>query len=490
MAQVSGRFVDQEGIPVASGSLVIAGSGGAKSYSPLAEGGRFHVELLPEKKYRLVLSATSTLTKEIEIANLKPGETLDFRDVRAAAGFEVTGVVIDEITGERIANADIWTLKAKDRGGLLAYRFGDLLRTTTNAEGRFRLQGVDAQNGQVRIEASGYARVQLPYSASHDEPLHDLGEVLIDHGGELEIRLEQPIDGLVEIDLGRTGLPIDMKSWPVTAESALIPNLPEGEWQVRVTDNTGDEPSLICEEDVEVTPGERAVLDCEKRDMVVYGSAYIAEHPCGSGMLHWKIAGRMAIGGIAYVPDGLGGERRQSWSTGSPSVAVQTLEDGTFQTRSLRPGDWEVTFFGDDNRYLGPTEVSVADATEQTVRVQFGSHRVRGMVVDEEDAPVADCMVSEVDTGEATSTAPNGTFDLVLQPNPHARVRALDRNRTSQVESISFEESTVIDGIILELSSRGETVVVRVIDQDGNPAQGAYVIHQTDTGDSLTHPMA
>jgi hypothetical protein len=131
----------------------------------------------------------------------------------------------------------------------------------------------------------------------------------------------------------------------------------------------------------------------------------------------------------------------------------------------------------------------VADATEQTVRVQFGSHRVRGMVVDEEDAPVADCMVSEVDTGEATATAPDGTFELVLQPDTHARVRAIVRNRTSQVESISFEETTIIDGIILELSSRSEAVVVRVIDQDGNPAQGAYVIHQTDTGDS-SHGVA
>lgn len=147
-ATLEGRVFDEAGRPVGGASVALAGSGFWPARSVQTDqDGRFLWPEIPAGIYELRVSKDRWVAPTVEGLILDPGARRAFA-LRLGRGWNLTGRVLDAKNARPIANAEVTLMS-----GTLGLH---VRRVSTDGEGRFELQGIEAREQSLYVEAEGY----------------------------------------------------------------------------------------------------------------------------------------------------------------------------------------------------------------------------------------------------------------------------------------------------------------------------------------------
>lgn len=176
------------------------------------------------------------------------------------------------------------------------------------------------------------------------------------------------------------------------------------------------------------------------------------------------------------LPGGL--VQQRIFTTSKPQVNVRVDADGRFESRELRAGRWDVSWYPESG---GPSEaqpVHLAAAPEQSVALSFAGLSVDGAVLDVEGEPVAGAQVRETKGGATTFTREDGTFSFsgLRQATTYYFVAFAGELESDPVQwTPAAEPRPQTLTLILKDPSRRPALVVRVVDAEGSGASGAFI---------------
>ncbi len=479
---VEGRFVDQEGIAVASGNVRIE-VGHRYRDDALGAGGRFALDLEPAREARLVLSSAATRELAVSVEPGAGGETRDLGDLRAPPGVRLRGRLLRADDASPVAGARIWVPRPSPQGDVVAWAQRDLIATTSRTDGSFELNGLPRVPMLLRVEAAGLGRIHL--SIEPDAWQVDLGEKYMSQGARVRVLIDEEAEGAqARVDLRNAWLELDMLTATVTEDGqAVVPYVPAGSATVTVLHGR----ELLCEERIEVAEGEDAIdVDCQAAEMLVSGMVTAGGEPAGPGQLHWQPADTAQVPALIMARQtALGVRQDQTFGAGRPQVDVEVDAGGAFRTNRLRPGKWAVTWLPAAGSMTAPETVELPAAATHDVQLAFGGMSLSGVVIGEDDSPVTGARVRVMETGDAafTFSRSDGSFSLVgLEPGRH-QVHARFGELNSQVVEALIEPGREPEPVVLVLAENAlEKVEILVLAGDERPASAAFVFLERDDG--------
>lgn len=479
-----GRFLDSAGQPVSNGSLMVRSEQRLQTTS-LESDGSFELTLIPEIPYRLSLRGPSTGRYTLSLEPGRPGEKRDLGDLTAPAGRSVTGRLVDGRDGQPVAGARIWTPRPDGDHPMRAWFFGDLLETVSDAEGRFRLAGLGELPARLRIDAAGFARTEVAFHPEPERSKIDLGDIELLPGTTLRVYVEGAARAdtrrlLARLDLGRQWRETDMLTAPVHEGVATLPDVPPGEAILTVL-RGGD---LACEKQVTVAPGvEEQEVTCRVEPIQLRGQVLLGGSPAPGGHLHWSPP---AVEGPAFIlrrQSPLGAESTSVYGNGRPDLEVPLDDRGTFSTDRVKPGSWEVVWYGKGGVGTTPEVVAVpAEVSQLDLVLEFPDYGLEGRVVDRRGEPVPEARIHEKVTLTTTPVAPDGSFQLLgLGPGRYA-LQAIQADRRSPWTEAVIPTTGDPEPVELVLGggADGQSFEARVFTEEGDPARGAFVFVETD----------
>jgi len=474
-----GRFLDHDGVPVAGGQATLE-IGDQTTFFEILGDGSFEIEVPPATRAGLLLSSERTAELRLTLAPGERGEVRDLGDLRAPLSFEITGRLLSSEEAAPIEGARVWALRSAD-DPLFAWIRGDILQTQSDAEGRFILEGTTAPSTLVRIDAPGRARRHLEVVVPEGETHYDAGEIELHRGSEVIVRVdEEDTRGLeARLDLRGAWLESDMLTATVVGERARFANVPAGPAILSL--ERGHE--VICDQEIDVPDeGEILEVECGVGRSIVRGLVLAGEVPAGAGQLTWRPGGDRAPAVIMRHRVGQL-ETAEVYSGGRPDVVVPVDASGYFETRALRAGDWEVVWSSEAASSLAsPMAVRLEETKEQEITLRLPFRALVGTVVDSEGRGVEGARVRELDQGAFALSGADGSFRLEgLEPG-RLRVRARQRESSSEVVSVVLEPDVPPPALRLELADRQARAHVQVVDENGLPAAGALVFVEVPGG--------
>lgn len=477
-----GRIIDSGGSPVVEARIRVE-SGTLCQSSGVEVDGRFSVDLPPDRPARLIVSSPVSEELRVEISPGLPEELRDLGDLILIRGRSVVGRLIDGASGDPVPHANVWALRPTPMGPAVTWSEGDLLRARSDADGKFRVDGLKEGPQSLRVDAPGYARAYLDAGQSLEEDSLDLGEIPLARGTRLRVLV--PLDGpdeeltpVARVDLRGDWLEPDMLVAEVREGLARFRSVPAG--PARVTVLAG--PRLLCELEVDVPEDEEELeVDCDRDRLELDGVVFVGEMTAEAGWLVWSRPGPELPGRIdnRYSPAGL--RRQQVVGLGRPDVQVAVLDDGSFRTRDVAPGTWQVQWSPAGGSRGPRTTVEIPRADVASIIVRFGGESLLGRVVDREDRPVTDAQVMEHARGAFGRSDEVGAFRLHgLGAGPFA-LQARSAEGASRVVEGEIEPGRAIEPIVLVLGEeRALHLDVTVERVDGTSAVGAFVFLQEE----------
>lgn len=475
----TGRLLDAEGAPVAAGRATVE-IHARSEHRELEPDGRFTLELPPRAPAQLELTSPATVAVRIALAPSDAGARVDLGDLRAPAGWTVSGRLVRSDDATPVPGARVWTLRS-NHDPLHAWAQGDLLEARSDADGRFRLRGLPPAAALLRIDGPGLARRHLEVAAPADETHHELGDVALEPGSTVTVETaEDPEPGLIaRLDLRSTWLESDMLTATMSGGRAVFTGVPAG----RATLSLVRGHEMQCDREIDVPEGgEELTVDCERDRGRVRGTVTAGDLPAGPGLLVWSLDGERAPGVILDRRVGELTSSRVLWG-GRPDVRVEVDAGGWFETTALGAGRWQVAWAPEGGvqhaRRLG---VELADAGEQEIALRFPLLALHGTVVDGDRRGVAGARVAELSQGAFALSAADGSFQLEgLEPG-RLRVHARHGDTSSEVATVELAAGDTPEPIELELAERQRPLTVEVVDANGSPVAGALVFLEQEGG--------
>ncbi|HEY4563161.1 MAG TPA: carboxypeptidase-like regulatory domain-containing protein, partial [Thermoanaerobaculia bacterium] len=364
------------------------------------------------------------------------------------------------------------------QGPLVAWMSRDLLEASSGPDGAFRLRGLPPGPTALRIEASGFARAQRGVDVP-GEGSADLGDLPLSRGATLVVstgpRSGPRSEGaVVFVDPGGEGLPFDRLMAPVRDGIARVEQVPAGASKVSVMKGS----AVVCEKTVQVQAeaGETSV-ECSAEGILVRGAVTLGGRPAGAGVLVWQTeAGPVPEGILRFkTPSGL--TQNQVFTANAPAVEVPVEAGGTFATRDLRAGTWQVAFQPDGGGTTETRSLALSEEKEQTVVLPFPGFSVAGTVLDADGRPVEEARVRETEGGTTTLSAKDGSFRFDgLRAKTYFFSAAKDEAASDPLD-VAVGEGQPKEPIVLTLHEGGRkpALEAHVTDDRGAPAAGAFV---------------
>ncbi len=348
------------------------------------------------------------------VVTVDEDDSQDGLDLTLAEGGRITGRVLDA-GGAPVVGATVATVGASERSELT------MRRTTTGADGRFTLVGLDSGVGAaepylVAVQAAGFPEQYLgpSYRSSGAETVEvtlgattDLGDWTLLDGIRLSGRISGP-DGATDNGVVYAYSTSQVEDADIAPDGSWsIDGLPPGDvlyWAESEGLSTtyfpgGDRPTPTRYP----VPDEGSTRD--DADLALPAEASLRLQFTGEGEL-----GEVTV--LLYNSDGTVGR-------GAP-----VSEEGTVRIGGLWPGDYVLAIYGDDGGFVSDylrdadgAETSVVVDGESTLEVALPREAGwNGRVVDEDGAPVYGAYVLAVDPDteipRGTSSRADGTFSL------------------------------------------------------------------------------
>jgi hypothetical protein len=479
--QVRGRFVTADHLPIADGGVRVE-TGSSYRDEPLAEDGGFELELRPEIPAVLVLRSPATQDVRLSLEPGAAGERRDLGDVAAPAGWTVRGRAVRADDGEGVANARVWCPRPSEWGEIVSWVHGDVLETSSDGDGGFRLTGLPDRPALLRLDGPGLARAFRTVQPDPSSPLVDIGDVLLVEGATLRVAVDsERADGAIaRADLRGAWLESDMLTAPVVDGEATLRQLPPG--PLKLTVLAGQE--LLCEEDLTIGAEDRDVeVDCGDEPLRVSGVVLAGNRRATGGYLHWMPpADEIGPGLIMHTATGRGLKQDRVFGGGRPQVDVVIATDGTFATEALRPGRWSVAWLPIGGALSAPREVELPRAAHHELTLSFSELAIAGRVVDPAGEPVPGAHVRDLDSAAMAIAGEAGDFLLTdLVPGRH-RLFARQASRTTELVTVELEPDDEPEAIVLTLEEREDQLSVHVQTGDGPAAQALVFVEIEGAG--------
>ncbi|HEX6084493.1 MAG TPA: carboxypeptidase-like regulatory domain-containing protein, partial [Thermoanaerobaculia bacterium] len=437
--------------------------------------GTFEVELDPGLDHTLELRSPTTLLVQREVSTGAPGESRELGDVTAPAGLIVAGRLVRAGDRTAVPGARIWLPRPSEAGPLMAWAFRDLLQTESGPDGTFELRGLAAAPFTMRIEAPSLAPARHRVTPDAGAAARvDLGEIALAAGATVTVVIEGDSgdDAIAHIDIGGSGMPMDLLSAAVTNGRAVVPAVPAG--AVTVSATRGKE--TLCRQQATV-PADVAEFQvvCRARMVRVDGSVTVGGRPAALGTVVF-LPPLDADVGTGIFESGSGAYRQQQvFSPGSGQHSAEVRHDGRFTIPRILPGTWEVFWMPERGSALAPRRVDIPAAEVHPLALRYPGVSLRGSVVDAQRRPVAGADVREMRGQAFARSAPDGSFVLAGPPAGAWQVQARHRDRASRVLTVEVSEDRQPDPVELVVETAADEVRARV------PA-GALLFVETDPG--------
>jgi protocatechuate 3,4-dioxygenase beta subunit len=185
-AWLAGRVTDGSTRPVAGARVRVAGEDPLPAVPPAAgtdADGRYEISGLAAGIYDVLVSSAGlapVLVPRVAVQR-QAGAGLD---VVLEKGSRVEGRVVDADGKPRAAQ--VWLAELDGRANRA---LADLVRTEADARGRFGLERLPAGSHALLVRAAGRAAQRVEVSVAADEPLVDLGDVVLETGLALRGRV-------------------------------------------------------------------------------------------------------------------------------------------------------------------------------------------------------------------------------------------------------------------------------------------------------------
>jgi hypothetical protein len=195
--------------------------------------------------------------------------------------------------------------------------------------------------------------------------------------------------------------------------SFLLENLPPGQVWIQFRPVQGSDAQGLPEKQVWIREGETVVVEIELREILVSGRV---------------IRSGAAAAGLRVAFDSEG--RRTSWhlkegQLGPQHMVSSVAPDGAYALLLTQPGPHTVRVQTADGLVLHSRPVTVPDAEQHRIDLDFTSASVAGLLVDEAtQQPIANGEVSAVgrddsDERAQVRTGADGRFELLLEPGTY-----------------------------------------------------------------------
>ncbi len=533
---IAGQVLGPDGRPHAGATVVLAGSGVWPPRS-LDSGpdGNFSFEGVPGGIYEVRARHDDLVADPREGIALTPGGHIDLT-LRLASGAALLGRVIARDGGAPIENAEVVATEEA-----LAFQ---PLAATTDAEGRFALEGLRDLDHQIGVRALGYVAI---HATAHPGGDAEVTFALVRAGvveGIVLDALDAPVPGAsVEVvGTGDDGQPVAWSGADATFQTELFaaelagatPVLPSGELGVTL----GEVPPLPLAPGADAaTPaasGSGFVADAEGRFRIegvppgrlqVVGSH--AEHAPGITPPFVLVAGGTVDGVTLVLPEGGRIDGRVVDERGFPvslarveiacereHVARWALagEDGVFEVEGAL-GTTVLTAHPAGRPVARATvEVESGETVEVELRVEGELTALRARVVDNRGFPVAGARVTARSLRPGAMgfrsawSGDDGTVEIPGIAPPPWRVeadhedyapRTLANVRTEDEIRLTLEPGASVVGRVVDAWSLEPVARAEVrLDVSGEPrstftdAEGVFELSRVPAGDHVLHVEA
>lgn len=334
----------------------------------------------------------------------------------------------------------------------------------TDADGRFRVEGLAPGKKTVRVDHADHAPAAV--------------DVVLESGGsrdDLVVRLESggAVAGTVRDEDGRPRVGVmvtvfdrsnpSMRSMATTGADGTyrIEKVPAGTYPVMAMDRDAG-PAGMRTKNATVTAGETTIVDFDETGgVLVRGTVRRGDEPIADARTMWVSA----------------------WTGGMPEVqSAQTGSDGRFEVRLPRAGRYQVSITGPDGG--SGTTVTVPDEPEVEMDVVLRTAGVAGRVVGADGEAIAGAAVQAVPdsddaiavSGGSAITESDGTFRIEgLDPGRYTIVAGASGYAGAEVEGVVVPESGDPAPVEIALQA-GRAVRGRVVDPAGAPVAGAMTL--------------
>lgn len=470
---VRGRVVGEDRVPIATDLRIITGT----RESEIGRiDGELELDLEPAREHELMLVASDHQALRVAVPAGVAGDTRDLGEIILRRGASVVGRVESAHDLQPIAGASVWTVPV---GASMAARVaGVRLESASRADGSFELSGCDAVPVLLRADAPGYARTHRAVDLSQGGG--DAGTIRLERGATVTVAVT---DGAshVQLDLRGEGDALDLVRAVPRDKVATLRNIPAGTFSLQVWKSS----ALLCTQDVEVAPGEQEVtVTCDAAAPLVRGTVLVAGRKA-SGMLHWRprVRGSESLIGVHASPGGL---VRQEVVGRTPDAVVIDVIEGSFQTRDLGAGSWQVTWLPDGGGSSGARDVTITREKEQSFPFAFGGRAIRGRVVDSNQRPVRFATVLASPGSASAISDAEGRFDIAGVERGTHLVHARHRNLRSESVEVVVGSTDATDVLLVLDDPATKTVEVAFTAGDGQPATGALVVLEIRNGSRRT----
>lgn len=168
------------------------------------------------------------------------------------------------------------------------------------------------------------------------------------------------------------------------------------------------------------------------------------------------------------------------------TISVEVDNEGRFATSELMPGTYKALWMPDHGA-AGPERIiEIPDQEDVRLDLQWPEGKIRGIVLDQQGAPVPSVQVSEEDSGASALTGMDGLFVLGGLPSGTARLWARTRDGAvrTRVPVVEGSSDQFVTLVLREETTR--LVTAKVTTEDGSPASGAWIFLETSSGESRT----
>lgn len=469
---VSGRFLGTDGSPL-EGAAVKVAHGNSSGWEVVDPDGGFALSLRPGQEHTLTFTSPRSRALELAVARGDPGETRDLGELRAPRSGTVTGRLVDGATGDPVAGGRVWCPRTSAHGPVLAWMGGDLLETSSGPDGAFRLNGVPGGAARLRIEAPGFAQLARSVDVP-GEGSKDLGDMTLSRGATLVVSAGPKGEGAtIAVDVGGESLPFDRLTATVEDGVGRVAQVRSGAARVAVQRGS----AVLCEKTVDVPADtEEMPVECSAEGISVHGVVTLGDRR-GAGTLVWEPPAGSLPEGIMTFRTGSGLTQQQVYTTSGGAVSVAVAAGGTFATRELRAGTWQVTYEPEEGAATRALAVTLSEQSDQALVLPYPGHSVSGTVRDDDGQTVEGARVRDLGSGTTTFTRRDGSFRVDgLEAGTYYFKAAKDR-LTSEAVEVAVGDDPPRAALVLVLRPDGSdpTIDFLVSDGSGAAAAGAFV---------------
>lgn len=431
------------------------------------EEGRFEIKDASPGTYHLRLTAKGARPLRVKDIVVLAGEATDVGTYYLKRGREISGSVRDARDGMPVAKAAISVRAAS--GGLIGSETS-LGTATSDADGRFVVEGLEPGRLIVQIEHADYAPEKVEVIVKEDEPLDEM-TVRLGQGGTLR--------GTV---LDESGRPSPNRSIGLTAGGGLLPGdglvrtndageyraerIRPGSYRVVLYPDSSGSALNIRQKTATIREAEVTVVDFDNESKIAFeGLLTRGGHPIGEVT-------------VMMIPVDAGGMMQMR--------TASTDLSGRFEVGLDRPGAYNVMVtdlkqgFG---ALVGQARIVVPDEPMVSQEIVLHSGTIAGTVFDASGEPIQGSIVSAVREGAGQSNFgagagarvdADGSYRIEGINDGTYTLSAVADGYQVATRSIAIVDSSTVDGVDFRLDVAGQ-LRGRVIDERGNGIPGAFV---------------